>query len=161
MKNILAFVLFTLAIPLFASPLKVGDKAPNLVSHTLKGKAINLKELLKEKPVYLKFWATWCQYCQAEMPHLAELNKNHSDKIAIITVNVGINDSIDNINAYFNRNNLSLDTVFDTNGAITQNFGVLGTPYHILIEQSGKVALTSFLHSDKIDAYITALPEKE
>jgi thiol-disulfide isomerase/thioredoxin len=55
------------ALPVHA--LTPGDKAPLFEATTLDGENVDLAELVGEKPVYLKFWATWCRYCVNELPH--------------------------------------------------------------------------------------------
>ena len=46
-----------------------------------------------KKLVYLKFWATWCQPCREQMPHLQETYESFGDDIEVIAVNIDINDS--------------------------------------------------------------------
>ena len=36
------------------------------------------------KPAFINIWATWCNPCVMEMPHLDELAKEYADKITII-----------------------------------------------------------------------------
>lgn len=157
MKHYLAILSLCWCAHVNAQSLTIGESAPNLIANTLQGEQFNLSQFKNQRPVYLKFWATWCQYCLAEMPYLNAIQVKYAEHIEVLTVNVGMNDSIANIQAYFARNNLALPTIFDSQGKITQDFGVLGTPYHVLIDSNGKVAMTSFLHSEKIDTTIQKL----
>ena len=36
------------------------------------------------KPAFINIWATWCNPCVTEMPHLDELAKEYADKITIV-----------------------------------------------------------------------------
>ena len=47
----------------------LGAPAPALVVRTIDGHTIDLAELYSKQAVYLKFWATWCGPCRAQMPH--------------------------------------------------------------------------------------------
>jgi len=49
-------------------------------------KIITLDEL-KDKVLFVNFWATWCPPCVAEMPSIEKLNALYGNKIAIILVN--------------------------------------------------------------------------
>ena len=56
--------------------LTIGDPAPDLdIAHWLKGSEI---ESFQSGHVYvINFWATWCKFCQAEMPSLSRLQQDY------------------------------------------------------------------------------------
>ena len=47
----------------------------------------------RERPLYLKFWASWCGTCLAQMPHLQSIHETHREAIDVIAVNFGLNDT--------------------------------------------------------------------
>jgi thiol-disulfide isomerase/thioredoxin len=59
--------------------LGIGKTAPEVVSHDLDDKDVNLSAL-KGKVVVLDFWATWCPPCRASIPHSRELVEKMKDK---------------------------------------------------------------------------------
>lgn len=132
----------------------LGNAAPDFNATTITGEAFNLSDYKGKKPVYLKFWATWCSYCKAEMPHLNSIKQNYGDDIQIVTINVGMNDSIKNINHFFQNQGYQLPTIFDQKGELTSRYGVVGTPHHILIDREGKIAYRTFLATDQLDQQI-------
>ncbi len=152
--SILTISLSLLAMNSNANQLKAGDDAPDFNVTTINGEPIKLSELKGNKPVYLKFWATWCSYCKAELPHLQSIYDQYGDDIEVIAINVGINDSIANIGKLYSENGYKLPTVFDQKGTITNSFGVIGTPHHILIDRDGKIAYRTFLATDQLDQQI-------
>lgn len=137
-----------------AGSTDLGDIAPDINATTITGEAFNLSDYKGKKPVYLKFWATWCSYCKAEMPHLNSIKQNYGDDIQVITINVGMNDSIKNINHFFQNQGYQLPTIFDQKGELTSRFGVVGTPHHVLIDREGKIAYRTFLATDQLDQQI-------
>lgn len=137
----------------------VGDKAPIFNATTITGEVVKLAELRGKKPVYLKFWATWCSYCKAEMPHLKTMREQYGDAVEMMTINVGMNDSIANINAFFQQQGYRLPTIFDTKGDLTTQYGVIGTPQHILIDQRGEVVYRTFLATDELEARLAQWTE--
>src|SRR4030088_900015 len=71
--------------------------APKLVVRTIDGKQIDLGSLYGRKAVYLKFWATWCKPCREQMPHFERTYESAGSDLAVIAVNAGFNDSIDDV----------------------------------------------------------------
>ena len=68
-----------LAVPRSPTPPLAagGARTFDLDVTTIDGKTINLSKLYGNKPIYLKFWATWCGPCIASMPHVTELQKEY------------------------------------------------------------------------------------
>ncbi len=139
---------------------KVGDMAPNIQATTINGQAINLSELKGKKPVYLKFWATWCSYCKAEMPHLQRIQQEYGEKIEVLTVNVGLNDSVENVQALFKAEGYTLPVIFDQRGDITAQYQVVGTPFQVLINKQGQVVYETFLATDELSNQLANLVQE-
>jgi peroxiredoxin len=76
LKRFLAAVILALAAfaPLAAAadaPLGVGKPAPAIDLETLSGKKISLSQF-KGKPVFVNFFASWCQPCKLELPFIVK-----------------------------------------------------------------------------------------
>ena len=72
-----------LGIWLFASPLA---QAPEVTFSTLSGKQLKMSEL-RGKVVLVKFWATSCVTCVAQMPaNIENYDKYHSQGFEIVAV---------------------------------------------------------------------------
>src|SRR3989338_11164228 len=56
--------------------------APNF---TLQGVSL---DQFKGQKILLHFWATWCQPCREEMPHLIALGERSKDKLVILAIAV-------------------------------------------------------------------------
>jgi thiol-disulfide isomerase/thioredoxin len=50
-----------------------GDRAPAWTATTFDGVTARFPELLDGQPTVIVFWATWCSYCKAFMPHLENI----------------------------------------------------------------------------------------
>ena len=102
------------------SAVELGTMAPNFKATTLSGKEVSLDQFKGKKAVWLVFWATWCPYCQKEIPALKELHKKYGDKVEILAIHIGVNDSI-------------------FSNEITRQYKVRGTPTQIVIDAKGRV----------------------
>lgn len=67
--------------------ITIGDPAPSLSSAKwIKGTPVPKFELGK---VYMvEFWATWCNPCKENIPHLTELAKKYKDRVSVIGVSI-------------------------------------------------------------------------
>ena len=120
-----------------ANAIEVGETAINFKATTLDGKAISLKEFKGKKAVWLVFWATWCPYCDKEIPALKDLYEKYNDKLEIIAINIGVNDSVEKIKAYKKRFDLPYKIIFSKE--ITRDYKVRGTPTQVVIDINGNV----------------------
>lgn len=157
MKNAIGIVATLLAVTspqVLAAVVNVGDIAPNFSVTTLAGEQVTLSDYKGKKPVYLKFWATWCSYCKVEMPHLQDVENRYGDKIEVLAVNVGMNDSVANIQKFYQSGGFNLPTTIDQQGLLTSLYGVVGTPNHVLINRDGVVVYRTFLATDQLDEVI-------
>ena len=73
------------------SQAKKNMAAPELSLPSTDNKIINLSEL-KGKVVILDFWASWCEPCRENNPHLVKLYKKYHDKgFEILSVSLDSN----------------------------------------------------------------------
>jgi thiol-disulfide isomerase/thioredoxin len=89
--SLLRRVLLVLIVSYAASATGVATElqsAPDWTLSTSDGQAINLIEESEQQTVVLFFWATWCPYCKALMPHLQSMRFEYGDNIKILAVNI-------------------------------------------------------------------------
>ena len=78
----------------------IGTPAPRLVLKTIDGETDRSEALYGRQAVYLKFWATWCVACRQQMPHFEHTYETAGPDLAVIAVNAGFNDSVEQVRAY-------------------------------------------------------------
>jgi thiol-disulfide isomerase/thioredoxin len=52
------------------------------------GGSVRLSTAVQERPVVLLFWATWCPYCKALMPHLQSIRLEYGDAVDIFAIHI-------------------------------------------------------------------------
>ena len=62
--------------------------APDWSLVTPGGATVTLSEEVQEQTTVLLFWATWCPYCRALMPHLQSMRLEYGEQIKILAINV-------------------------------------------------------------------------
>lgn len=116
----------------------VGNVAQVATVDLLGGGRLDLQELIGRKPTYLKFWATWCVPCREQMPHLEAAHRKYGDRIAVVAVNLGLNDSVAAVREFQAAQKLTVPIAID-DGSLTELFHVAVTPQHILIDRAGVI----------------------
>ena len=117
---------------------------------TFEKQPVSLQALIGKKPIYLKFWATWCLDCRRELPSLERTYQQYNDKIAIFAVNLNINETDETIRSLQQKNKLTIPILMDNNGTIAGNFEFKGTPFHVLINNQGDVVYTTYTDDEQL-----------
>jgi len=151
------FIIFAMIFSLSSlNALTNGQIAPNFTAKTLTGKQVRLEQFKGKKVVWLTFWATWCPYCKKEIPALKEIQLKYGDKIEILAINIGVNDSEEKAEDYKFEHDLSYDIIFSNE--ITRLYEVRGTPTQVVIDSSGKIVYQGTrVPSDITDKDVDAL----
>jgi thiol-disulfide isomerase/thioredoxin len=78
-----------LALMLFVRPSLAGDmRAPAFSVKTVEGRTMRLTDM-KNRPVVIDFWATWCAPCRASMPHLNDVSAKYANRgLAVVGMSV-------------------------------------------------------------------------
>jgi thiol-disulfide isomerase/thioredoxin len=133
----------------------VGSPAPHMVVKTIDGNTIDLGALYGKKAVYLKFWATWCTPCREQMPHFEHTYETAGPDLAVIAINAGFNDSVEEIRKYRRALGITMPIVLD-NGQLTAAFNLRVTPQHIVIGRDGRIQYVGHLADARLDAALVA-----
>jgi peroxiredoxin len=140
MKKLLAaavlFALGVLGAWLFVTP---PAQAPEVTFSTLSGKQLKMSEL-RGKVVLVKFWATSCVTCVAQMPdNIANYNSYHAQGFEIVAVAMQYDPANYVIN-FVETRKLPFTVALDTVGQVAQAFGdVKLTPTAFLIDKNGRI----------------------
>ena len=133
----------------------VGSPAPRMVLKTIDGKSIDLGSLYGKKAVYLKFWATWCVPCRQQMPHFERTYESAGSDLAVIAVNAGFNDSIDDVRTYRKQLGIKMPIVID-DGTLGAALDLRVTPQHVVIGRDGRIQYVGHLANERLDAALQA-----
>lgn len=115
------------------SPL-VGKPAPNFALRGIDGEVVQLKDF-RGQPVFLNFWATWCQPCIVEHPVLQAGAKRYEGRVQFL--GVVYHDETDKIRRFLDQRGEWGPTLFDEDGTVAVAYGVYGAPETFFIDRDG------------------------
>lgn len=114
------------------------DPAPDFTVYDLDGNAHKLSDF-RGKPVILNFWATWCGYCQVEMPDFDEKYQQYGEDIHFIMLNVtdGAQETVESASAFIAQEGYTFPVYYDTDMDATASYNTSGLPVTYFIDAEG------------------------
>lgn len=137
----------------------VGHRAPAANLEMLDGTHVALADILGHRPIYLKFWATWCVPCRAQMPHLEETFRAHGDQLAVFAIDVGVDDPIEAVRDMVASKRLAVPVAYDRDGSVAEQFHLDVTPQHVLIDRAGVVRFVGHAVTPELERAIATVLE--
>jgi peroxiredoxin len=122
--------------------LAVGARAPAVTVHDLDGKSVDLGQYLGKQPVFLEWWATWCEQCDALLPRVRAARAELGDRVQFVGINVAVNQSPARVRRYIESNDVPFRTLYDDEGASTRAYAAPTTSYVVIVDRAGRVAYT-------------------
>ena len=150
-KILIAIAAIAVAIALFFlnrhHVLSAGAGVANIAGHSL-APEFSLPELsgqtlvlsaYRGKVVVLDFWATWCDPCREEIPHLVDLQNKYRDQ-GLQIIGISMDDGPEPVRDFYQRYRMNYPVALG-NAKIGELYGgVLGLPIAFLIGRDGRIA---------------------
>ncbi len=134
--------------------IALGEQAPGGPLETLDGKAVDLSTYLRQGPVVLEFWATWCGNCKQLEPAMRAAVTKYAAQAKFITIAVSINQSVERVKAWQAVNKMPGEILYDRKGIVAGAFDAPATSYVVVLDKTGKVVYTGVGGTQNIDAAI-------
>lgn len=112
--------------------LAVDKKIPNYSLQNLNGDIVGLGEY-EGHIVLINFWATWCLYCDMEMPDLEEINKY--EDVKVLAVNVM--EDREHVSKYIENGGYTFEVLMDIDGDVAAEFYVSSFPSTYFVNEDG------------------------
>ncbi len=126
----------------FIFSIDEGDQniIPNLRLNMLDGSKTTIHELVKNGPIMIDFWATWCVPCKKVMKHLNEYHQKYSENgFQVLMINQDTPRSIGKVKSYIRSQKHQFLVSLDPNKAIAKKLNGLIMPTLILVDKGGAV----------------------
>lgn len=117
-----------------------GSLAPDFVLPDYDRRAVYLSQF-EGNVVLINFWASWCTFCEQEMPDIIDLAERYPDDVVVLAVNRG--ESKGTAKGWTNRHDfLDLPNVYwllDEREDVISEYHVEGMPQSFFIDVEGNV----------------------
>jgi len=141
-------------------PPKKGDKIVDFTLRDLRKRKVSTAKVRKNKIFLLKFGATWCGWCNAQVPHLNAVVKTYGKKVFVLDVDKLEKAAV--VKAHNKKLRTKYLTVLDRVGAVAARYGVTGIPVVIIADKEGTIVYRgNYTPFDRLKKAIDALIEKD
>ena len=139
MKNNLISILFGLGL-IFSKETANENIIPNLKLKMLDGSKTTIHELVKDGPIMIDFWATWCVPCKKVMKFLDQYHQEYADEgFKVLMINQDTPRSIGKVKSYIRSQNHQFLVSLDPNKALAKKLNGLVMPTLILVDKGGAI----------------------
>lgn len=123
-----------------ATAPEIGYLAPDFTLKTLDGKMVSLRDL-RGKPVFIIFWASWCDSCKLEMPELEKFYEGYKNNIAFLAINITFNDNLTEVQKYLSTIQATFPVLLDedSKNSITESYQVNAISTSFFIDKDGVI----------------------
>lgn len=115
------------------------NPAPTFTLTDADGNEVSLEDF-RGKPVVLNFWATWCYYCEMEMPDFDVAREKYPDvQFMMINATLTAPDDIDDAKEFIEEGGWEFDVFYDTLGNAARAYSVSSYPATFFIDADGNL----------------------
>jgi thiol-disulfide isomerase/thioredoxin len=132
-----------------SDPLCIGCEAPTFALPSIDGEYVTLRDFCGEqlrKPwinktkyiIVISFFATWCEPCKKEIPHLEKLQEEFKDQtIKFYLVDVG--EEKEAVNNYLKQAGVKLQVLLDRYQKTAEKYDALTLPRLYVLDKNGLI----------------------
>lgn len=122
---------------------KEGQPAPDFTFETSDGKTQKLSDL-KDKVVWITFFATWCGPCRKELPHLQkDVYEKFGSRNDFELLVIGREHTWEEVNKFKAEQNFNLPFYPDPKREIFSKYAGQNIPRNFIIDKTGKIVISS------------------
>ncbi len=134
--------------------MEKGKPAPDFEIRYPDGTKTRLSDL-RGRPVLVNFWATWCTFCEAEMPAIQKAYERYKED-GFIVLAVNSRESDGTVADFMSAYNLTFTVAIDPTDAIFRKYRGGGWPHSVFVDKQGIVSniYTGQLNSRLLEQFI-------
>lgn len=138
LKTVLIMVMIVVAVAFYQQRNMASGTAPALVMNTVKGDPYDLRAELRQGPLLVYFWGSWCGICSLTSPAVSDIAEHNN----VLTIALKSGDNVE-VQQYLKQHGYQFNTVNDEFGLISQQWGVSVTPSLFYLNTEGEITQVS------------------
>lgn len=119
--------------------LRPGGTLQSFTLPALQSQGTVTYDLLKDRPLVINFFASWCPYCVAEMPGFQRVHQALGSKVTFLGVSQTDNSKGASVDLA-HRTGITYQTALDAQGSLFRAFGGVGMPVTVFVKPGGQIA---------------------
>jgi peroxiredoxin len=161
-KRLLLIAALSVACGDVKSAADVGATAQDFTARDTEGNTFRLSDHIGKEVVLIDFWATWCQPCLAEMPHLERMQTEYKSKgFLVVAVSMDGPESIADVPAFAKRNQMNFPVLLDEDSSIASIYNPRkSAPLSAIIDKQGRITAVREGYNAGDESYVKADVEK-
>ena len=142
---VVGFLMMGLAAASCSPRPKAGTVAPDFTLPLLSNESeqMTLSEAVREQPVLLVFWASWCPSCVEEIPALNDLHEKFASK-GLRIVGVDVQEDRKDVMDFAKKQPIRYPVLLDQEGKVADRFGLTGVPAAVFVAKGGEILYYGF-----------------
>lgn len=119
----------------------LSGSAPDFALEDVSGEEFRLSEHIGDAVILVNFWATWCEPCRIEMPHLNRMQETYGDQgLIVLCIAMDGPESVSRVRSHVSRYNFEFTVLLDQESEVTQLYNPRrAAPFNALIDRSGNI----------------------
>jgi peroxiredoxin len=129
--------------PDLPSDRSTATSAPDFSASELGGKLFHLRDHIGKEVIVLDFWATYCEPCKSEFPHLRSLYQKDRDRgLLVVGVSMDGPETSADVSAFVRRFELDFPIVLDEDSRIARLYNPKKSmPLSVIVDRTGRIAI--------------------
>jgi peroxiredoxin len=132
-----AAVLLLAACSNNAPAARLGGPAPDFTLQTADGGTVRLSDL-KGKPVFINFWATWCEPCREEMPAMQAIYDQYRAR-GLVILAIDMEEDQRRVQRWIEQGGFTFTFLLDSDGAQVKRYNINASPTSYFIGPDGVI----------------------
>ncbi|MCH8568231.1 MAG: TlpA family protein disulfide reductase [Balneolales bacterium] len=129
-----------------------GSTISDFTLEDLNGDRHSLSEYLEKGPVYISFFAMWCQPCLHKLRILKPVwDQYREEGFTLLVINTDTPNSLSRVEAYWRSQRYDMPLLLDPSSRVFEQLNGRALPYAVMIAQDGTIVQvdTGFLPGDE------------